>query len=684
MTTSNDSPSLLARIAQNGDSAAWNELVQRHGTAMYRAALAVARRPDRADDAVQEALLHVRLRADRFRDPGADGEISVRRWLQRLAANAAASLLTAERTRTRIESASARAVPLETGMNDQADEPAVAPAVMAEAMAAISAEDRRVILLKYVEQLDHHGLAQELQCSEVAARVRLHRAQERLRKRLAGAGIALSLTAISTQMNALAAECATVAPAASSTAAWNTLITSTRQPALPFHVVTGDLSPMTIASIAASVALFIAGAVITVQLIAAETPPIQPVTAPPNAVVPKVPGPDSRPVDEQAARTAAVDAGAAFACDMYAHFAKQPGNIFFSPTSLESALTMTMAGARGQTLAEMQTALHHTAGDSVHLGMGSLDKALVPGKDPDGNPVYLFASVNRLWGQQGYPFQPDFLTLLDRTYGAGLAALDFINQPEPSRLQINAWVQQQTHGAIKDLIDPGLITKETRLVLTNAVYFKAAWTEHGFKPHRTSLAPFTSPIGLQQVPMMSRSLEMPFADLGHSYLVALPFVNDQVEMILLVPMDSDVTARKGLRALEQRLTATTVTAWRKQARESNVGIFLPRFQMNWKQDLRHQLQAAGMRAAFEPNADLSGLHATREPICINQVIHQAHLAVDETGAEATATTAAGGLLGGDHEPDREIHCDRPFIILIRHVPTGAWLFLGRVEQPQTN
>ena len=120
-----DSPTLLARIAQTGDAAAWSELVQRHGTAMYRAALAVARRPDRADDAVQEALLHVRRRADRFHDPGNDGELSVRRWLQRLAANAASSLLTSERTRSRHEANIARAAPVETGMIDHANEPAV-------------------------------------------------------------------------------------------------------------------------------------------------------------------------------------------------------------------------------------------------------------------------------------------------------------------------------------------------------------------------------------------------------------------------------------------------------------------------------------------------------------------------------------------------------------------------------
>jgi len=196
----------------------------------------------------------------------------------------------------------------------------------------------------------------------------------------------------------------------------------------------------------------------------------------------------------------------AFAADLYAKVAAaQKGNLFFSPNSIETALTMTYAGARGNTAAEMAKVLRlpvagaaaasgsRTADVSpadVHAAMAAFLKDVNAEKGPDGKPRgYQLSVANALWGQKGEPFLPDFLGLLATGYGAGLSDLDFVKDTEGARKTINAWVEKQTREKIKDLLKPGVIKPITVLVLTNAIYFKGDWAAQ-FKKDATKDAPF--------------------------------------------------------------------------------------------------------------------------------------------------------------------------------------------------
>lgn len=165
----------------------------------------------------------------------------------------------------------------------------------------------------------------------------------------------------------------------------------------------------------------------------------------------------------------------AFALDLYARVAAdKPGNLFFSPNSIETALAMTYAGARGKTAAEMAAVLHLPPGDAaIHPDLGAFLEELNGGGKPRG---YQLSVANALWGETGYRFLPGFLSLLKSDYDAGLEQLDFRNDSEGARKTINAWVEKKTAEKIKDLIGQGVLTPDTRLVLTNAIYFKGSWT----------------------------------------------------------------------------------------------------------------------------------------------------------------------------------------------------------------
>ena len=371
----------------------------------------------------------------------------------------------------------------------------------------------------------------------------------------------------------------------------------------------------------------------------------------------------------------------AFTAAMYAQLAKDAkGDLFFSPSSIHTALAMAYAGARGQTAAQMARALHYTLEPArLHPACGSLLRALnTARKDPAGDPAFALTVSNALWGQKGYLFKPDFIALNNACYGAGLKELDFA-ESDAARKTINDWVAQQTKEKIKDLIPLGVISSATRLVLTNAVYFKSNWAAK-FEKAATKDGPFTTAAGRQiTTPMMHQEDRFRYMETADLQALELPYRQYELSMVVLLPRKPD-----GLPALEQALSAGDLTQWLGQLRVVDVQVTMPRFKVESSFSLADNLKALGMTDAFNPDrADFSGI-AAMERLFISAVIHKAYVAVDEEGTEAAAATAVvmdGADAAHERPQPKVFSADHPFIFLIRHRASGLLLFMGRLLEP---
>jgi serpin B len=375
-----------------------------------------------------------------------------------------------------------------------------------------------------------------------------------------------------------------------------------------------------------------------------------------------------------------VEGNSAFALELYQELKKEDGNLFYSPYSISLALAMTYAGANGETAQQMAATLEFLLEqERLHRAFNWLDAELAKrgkgaaGKDGKGFRLNI---VNAIWGQKDYEFLPAFLDVLAENYGAGLRILDFITETEKSRLAINKWVSDQTEERIPDLIPEGAIDALTRLVLTNAIYFNAAW-EYPFDEKMTANGLFYLLGGGQvTVPMMRQTESFGYAD-GEGYqAVELPYDGDELSMVILLP------ASGNFEAFEEGLQAQQVDAIIKALQNTRITLTMPQFKFESQFSLKDTLADMGMRDAFSPeDADFSGMTGNPE-LFISDVVHKAFVAVDEAGTEAAAATAViVGTTSAPTEPPVEVTIDRPFIFLIRDIDTGAILFVGRVLNP---
>ena len=368
---------------------------------------------------------------------------------------------------------------------------------------------------------------------------------------------------------------------------------------------------------------------------------------------------------------ALVEGGNRFAIDLYKKLAAEPGNVVCSPYSVSAALTMTYAGARGETAAEMAKVLH-IAGLAARVHPAHADLAWRLKSDPaKGQPEFNVA--NALWGQTGYGFRPEFLALTRTHYGAGLTEVDYVKDTEGARRTINGWVGDQTKGKIPELLPPGILNPATRLVLTNAIYFKGSWLNE-FDPKLTVDDKFRVTAN-ETVPvrMMNRRGPMPLYEGDGVQVVRLPYRGEAKSMLLVVP-----DGATDLAAVEGKLTAEQVQQWRAGLHEVDVRLQLPKFKASGKSELSTALKALGMPLAFQDGvADFSGM-TDRECLYIAAVLHEAVVDVDEQGTVATAATAVE--MFGDAAPRViTVRADRPFLFLIVDDVTQAILFVGRVN-----
>jgi len=373
-----------------------------------------------------------------------------------------------------------------------------------------------------------------------------------------------------------------------------------------------------------------------------------------------------------------VNGNSTFAFDLYQVLREGNDNLFYSPHSISLALAMTYAGARGETEQQMADTLHFTLPqDCLHPAFNGLDLELArrgegaEGKDEEGFRLHI---VNALWGQEDYEFLSEFLDILAENYGAGLRTLDFVNEPEESRVTINDWVSDQTEGRIEDLIPQGVIDELTRLILTNAIYFNAAWAEP-FEEDQTADGTFYLLDGGQvTVPMMRQTESFGYAE-GEGYqAVELPYDGWELSMVILLPQAGEFEAFEG--SLDTELVDGIV----KDLAHRRIALTMPKFEFESDFSLKDSLAAMGMPDAFTGAADFSGMTGDRD-LFIAEVIHKAFVSVDEAGTEAAAATAVVMEKLAMPEEPVEVTVDHPFIFLIRDIETGAILFVGRVVDP---
>jgi serpin B len=361
-----------------------------------------------------------------------------------------------------------------------------------------------------------------------------------------------------------------------------------------------------------------------------------------------------------------------FAFDLYRELgAGGSGNLFFSPTSISVALAMTLAGARGDTEQAMTAALRLPEGSGVHPAFGSLMAAF----NDRGGDAYQLHVANRLWVHTGTRLLPQYLELTRRHYGAEPASVDYVRKTEEARLAINTWVAERTADRIRDLVPPGALDRMTRLVLTNAVYFKGTWLKQ-FEKAATQNATFHVSVGEQvEVPLMVQSCHCRYGEQPGLQIIELPYKGGELSMVVLLPKEID-----GLKELESRLSPGILEPWLSSLTQREVMVYLPRFRMESEFQLEQSLAKLGMGSAFSPDADFSGLDGTRE-LYLSAAIHKAFVEVNEEGTEAAAATAVVVRAASAAAPPPLFRADRPFVFMIRHQPTGSILFLGRVVRP---
>lgn len=373
-----------------------------------------------------------------------------------------------------------------------------------------------------------------------------------------------------------------------------------------------------------------------------------------------------------------VDGNTAFAYNLFQALKSEDGNVFYSPYSISIALAMTYAGARGETATQMADTLHFDLSqEKLHPAFNYLDMELnkrgegAKGKDDEGFRLNI---VNAIWGQKDFTFLPVFLDTLAENYGAGLRVVDFIGETEKARVTINDWVSDETEERIQDLIPPGQLDAMTRLVLTNAIYFNAAW-QYQFEESLTSDSPFYLLTGEDVTVRMMKQTESLGYTAGDGYqAVESLYDGGELSMIILLPDSGQYES------FEEQLTAEKADEIIRNLEKIQVTLSMPKFEFESEFMMRETLSAMGMPVAFGSGADFSGMIG-QPGLYIDQVIHKAFVSVDESGTEAAAATAVDMKLTSAPVDPVKVTIDHPFIFLIRDIETGAVLFVGRVLNP---
>lgn len=383
----------------------------------------------------------------------------------------------------------------------------------------------------------------------------------------------------------------------------------------------------------------------------------------------------------------------AFSLDLYRHTLTVGENHLLSPASVSVAVGLAYRGARGTTAAELER--------TFHFGMPPREYIRINGQILDtmtfAGPRRELRTANAVWLQDAMPLLPDYEQDLTAFAKAGLQRVNFRADANAARLKVNDWVAESTRDKIKELLQADEVTKETRAILVNSIYWKGAWNS-AFDKKQTKPGPFKLLTGGQvSVPLMSQRSNFRVMERGGTKAIVLPYVGHEVEMVVFLP-----NSAKDLPKFEEKLTASELAIWldglaRVEWRETI--LTMPKMRIEWRQDLASSLQAMGAPTAFSDDADFSGIvnfpYPGENPLAvglkIKRVIHKTYLDVDEIGSEAAAATAVvmdvivtGSRRAPPPPPPFIFRADKPFLFLLRDRRTGLILFIGRyVKAPPT-
>ena len=383
----------------------------------------------------------------------------------------------------------------------------------------------------------------------------------------------------------------------------------------------------------------------------------------------------------------------AFAAELFGQLDQGAGkNLFFSPYSVRAALAMTAEGAGGPTKAQMYQVLHLSGAQSLQEEMAHLTD-LSAGADADKS-AFTLSIANALWVDQTFPLKPEYVASVKHDFRAEANTVDFVTAADAARGTINDWVAKATNDKIKDLLPAGSVDKSTALVLTNAVYFKAAW-QFPFTESATNDQPFHLGGGkVVTVPMMQgpSATFLNYGETDDLQLVAMPYqmiptgrpvirgdtTPSSVEMVLLVPKKTD-----GLEGVKKEMSIENLGKWLGAMESTPVQVEMPRFKMETSLELADTLKSMGMKDAFSDAADFSGMSASaNDRLRISAVVHKAFVDVNEEGTEAAAATGVTMRGMAMIANKAQIRADRPFLFFIRDGMSGTVLFMGQVADPK--
>lgn len=378
------------------------------------------------------------------------------------------------------------------------------------------------------------------------------------------------------------------------------------------------------------------------------------------------------------------DANNQFAFDYYSKLkGNDDGNIFFSPFSISSAFAMAYEGAREQTAEEIRSVFYFLEDSDLRR----TQYAAIFDEINKADKKYKLSTANALWAQQDYQFSDDYFENVEKYYGGKATNLDFKNNAEGSRSTINKWVEDQTNNKIKNLIPSGVINKLTKLILTNAIYFKGDWVKQ-FNNNDTKEENFRTydktTVKTQMMQLIDSDAIFNYAENNTLQILEMPYSGDELSMLILLPKNDN------LERLENILSSKKLTEWKRDLEKQRVKVYISRFKFETKYFMSNDLKAMGMPLSFSDSADFSGMIGNKklkdEGLKIDEAIHQAFIEVNEEGTEAAAATAIVmvplGAAGPQKEPKIPVfRADHPFIFLIQQNGTGNILFIGRVVNP---
>ncbi len=365
---------------------------------------------------------------------------------------------------------------------------------------------------------------------------------------------------------------------------------------------------------------------------------------------------------------AVIKANNQFAYDLYDKYKADDGNIFFSPYSISTALAMTYEGAKGQTAEEMKKVFHFPDDNQRKNGFAAVHNDLNK-KDKE----YKLHTANALWAHENYAFLDEYLGTVEKYYAGRSTNMDFVNEGEKSRKTINSWVEDQTNDKIKDILPPNSINSMTRLVLTNAIYFKGQW-EKEFKKSDTKDEDFNTPQGTKKVPMMrltGKEAKFNYAENNDMQILEMDYKGKDLSMLIILP-------RENL----DSFSLDNISQLKTDMHTQRVDIYIPRFKFETKYFMKDTLSEMGMPSAFSmTDADFSGMDR-KGLLYIDFVIHQAFVEVNEEGTEAAAATAVGmQMMSAMPSQPKIFRADHPFIFMIQDKDNENILFMGRVNNP---